>query len=273
MTVPAKATIAAVILLAVVACASAPPSGPARRAQQAVVPNAPDVSVPASSAQESNDGLATLERSIDLCAGQRPSVPEEARRHFIRGASLAKLAKTHDEFRLAATEYRDGLTIAPCVSDAYFNYALVLQLAEEPKSAIQALNLYLRAAPNAPDAEKVHTKIYELQAAVDMQARRIPATVYIYREWRFIGSANNFAINIGGRAVGALPNASYLVQRLAPGEATFTANGPFASAPPLKIPVEPGKTYYVELYVGWGVDFHVVEQKEGAEAIERLTQR
>jgi hypothetical protein len=121
-----------------------------------------------------DDERRLREKIIDLCLKLpgKPAVPDEATRHFVRGATFARQAKSKDEFRAAADEYHEGLKIAPCVSDGYFNYALVLEGGDRLQAAADALKLYLRAAPDAPDAPKMKAKIYELEATTEMAARR-----------------------------------------------------------------------------------------------------
>jgi tetratricopeptide (TPR) repeat protein len=117
-------------------------------------------------AAEQVDQSGDLPRAVDLCLqlGKTPAVPEEAARRFAQGVALARAAKSPQEFRGAASEYREGLKFAPCVSEAYFNYAVLLEAGVELKQAVGALQLYLRAAPGAADAPKIRSKIYELEA-------------------------------------------------------------------------------------------------------------
>jgi tetratricopeptide (TPR) repeat protein len=213
--------------------------------------------------------------SIDACLKlpAKPAVPEEATRRFVRGATMAKLAKSADEFRAAAAEYRAGLLLAPCVSDAYFNYALVLELAGERRQTLEALQLYLRAAPNAPDAARVRAKIYEMEAALEMRQRRAPATVYIYRNPGFAGSGLTYVIVSQGRTLGALKIATFLAYQAPPGELQLgVIERPYDEvSTTAAYTIEAGKTYYLELSWGFLVpSLRLADEKEGAAALEAL---
>lgn len=56
-----------------------------------------------------------------------------------------------------------AIKLAPWWANAYFNLALVLEKLRNYKMAIDNLNLYLLAVPDAPDAAAVKEKIYEIE--------------------------------------------------------------------------------------------------------------
>src|ERR1039458_8527544 len=56
-------------------------------------------------------------------------IPEEARRHFVMGATLFKDAKTHDEFLQVASEFKQAADLAPQWPEARYNLALAREAA------------------------------------------------------------------------------------------------------------------------------------------------
>jgi tetratricopeptide (TPR) repeat protein len=95
-----------------------------------------------------------------------PLVPEEANRHYSYAlAAIEDFKSTPDPAKLsdAADQLGLALRLAPWWPEAYFNLGVVLENAERYTDAARALNLYLEAAPNAPDATAVRQKIYQLE--------------------------------------------------------------------------------------------------------------
>jgi hypothetical protein len=92
-----------------------------------------------------------------------PAAPEEARRHAVWAMTAAKAAKSPAGYATAVSEYRAAVRHAPWWADAYMNLAIVAEQAADYESAIWALRHYLLAAPAAPDAATVRTKVYELE--------------------------------------------------------------------------------------------------------------
>jgi len=134
---------------------------------------------PQASAQSTNDafqqalaeyrktlGADVAAKIIKLVAAmeQPPPIPEEARRHFVRGSTLFKDAKTADDFSQAADEFKKATHLAPWWPEARYNYALVLEAAGQYALAINALYLY--RVFKLPDAEAraAQDKIYVLEA-------------------------------------------------------------------------------------------------------------
>lgn len=111
------------------------------------------------------------EKIIDLVRGldPKPAIPEEAERRFIRGGTIAKNAKSVEDYARAAGEFRAALRLAPWWADAHINSALVQEQAHQAQEAIRSLKLYLRARPDAPDASSVKRKIFALEVAAEDQ--------------------------------------------------------------------------------------------------------
>jgi hypothetical protein len=73
------------------------------------------------------------------------------------------------------------------------------------------------------------------------------SSVYVYRNGALFASGQAFTVNMNGKPVGQLYNASYQQLHVAPGKhALQVAPGGFAQASTLEITAEPGKTYFYE---------------------------
>lgn len=118
--------------------------------------------------------LAALQPNFDITLAGRaidaaqhlsppPAIPEEARRHAIYGQTAIKDARQPGDYNLAVAEYTKALALAPWWADIYVNASLALEQLGKPDIALEALKLYLRAAPNAPDAQAIQAKMYELE--------------------------------------------------------------------------------------------------------------
>lgn len=100
--------------------------------------------------------------------------------------------------------------------------------------------------------------------------------IYIYRENHFFGSVRGIYIDVNGKRVGALNNATYFVYEAAPGEIVVSAENWINEDKAVTIQVEAGKTYYVK----GGLDFGVIDiipilalvsDDAGAGAIRKLS--
>jgi tetratricopeptide (TPR) repeat protein len=99
-----------------------------------------------------------------------PALPEEARRYFIEGNALVKAAKDQRGYGLAVDAYRECLLIAPWWGEAYNNYAIGLELANQFDNAVNALKLYIASNPGEVEARKAQDKIYEIGAKKKLAA-------------------------------------------------------------------------------------------------------
>jgi len=99
-----------------------------------------------------------------------PATPEEARRYFIEGNALIKAAKDQKGYGLAIDAYRQCLLIAPWWAEAYYNYAVSLDLANRFDEAMNALKLYIAGNPGEAESRKAQDKIYELGAKKKLAA-------------------------------------------------------------------------------------------------------
>lgn len=82
-------------------------------------------------------------------------LPEEARRNVLRAEMLVK----EGSFEKALAEFRQAIRLAPYAAKLYFNAALVLAELKDYLEAIRNMNLYLQAAPDAPDARAAKDQV------------------------------------------------------------------------------------------------------------------
>jgi tetratricopeptide (TPR) repeat protein len=100
-----------------------------------------------------------------------PAIPEEAKKYMARGKAAFKGAKEINDFNDAASEFQKALLAAPWLAEGYYNLGIVQDKAGQHNAAKQSLKLYLAAAPNAPDAEKVKELIYEIDYRQEKAAK------------------------------------------------------------------------------------------------------
>lgn len=100
-----------------------------------------------------------------------PATPEEAKRFLARGKAAFRDAKEPKDFSDAADEFKKALLYAPWLAEGYYNLGIIQDKAGQYGDAMQSLNFYLLAAPNAPDAGKVKELIYEIEYRKDKAAK------------------------------------------------------------------------------------------------------
>lgn len=123
-----------------------------------------------------NDGVRMKIIEAAAKVSPPPAVPDEARRSMAQGQAAVQFAKTPADFAEAEKMFEKATTLAPWWPDAYFNLAVVREKAGKAEEAINCLNLYLAASPNAQDADTVKTKIYELEY---VKKRKADAQAYL----------------------------------------------------------------------------------------------
>ncbi len=109
---------------------------------------------------------ALREKVIKLGAAMKPAptVPEDAERHMARGTAFAQKASDNAGYRKAIAEFEAATNSAPWLALAYYNLGVVQEKAGLFNEAIQSLNFYLKAAPDAKNTREVKNKIYALEA-------------------------------------------------------------------------------------------------------------
>ncbi|MDD5746738.1 MAG: hypothetical protein PHO30_05680 [Candidatus Omnitrophica bacterium] len=106
-----------------------------------------------------------IARILGICRTIKPApvIPEEARKQASYGKAALDLAKDESGYFNAIQEYQKAIRLAPWWTDLYINTALIMEKAGLYGEAVEYLNLYLLAVPQAPDAEKIRAKLYELE--------------------------------------------------------------------------------------------------------------
>ena len=121
------------------------------------------------------DDFDVLSRIIGLAKNfdPPPTIPEKARKHAVWGETAAKNALNNRDFERVIDEYQKAIRLAPWWTDLYINTALIMEQVGRTDDAAKYLKLYLVAAPNAPDAKQVRTKIYELEYAKELKKKQM----------------------------------------------------------------------------------------------------
>lgn len=84
-------------------------------------------------------------------------MPEDARKHALRGEALME----EGNFEQAAAEFKKAIRIAPYTARLYYTSALINAELKKYPEAIQYMSIYLKAAPDAPDARASKDEIYK----------------------------------------------------------------------------------------------------------------
>src|SRR5688572_14745946 len=80
--------------------------------------------------QKTPNDNALRERIIKLGAEIKPApaIPEEARRSYVEGLTIVRLAKDSASQKLAIASFNEALKIAPWWGDAYHDLAVIQEL-------------------------------------------------------------------------------------------------------------------------------------------------
>jgi tetratricopeptide (TPR) repeat protein len=161
-----------------------------------------------SNLQKNPNDYALREKIIKHVQGmrQKPAIPEEARKHFIKAVTMQKEAKHAKEFEYAASSYNQALLIAPWWPEAYYNLSIALEQSGQFDAAIKALRLYIVTNPTPANARAAQDKIYAIEAKKEMAAKgssseateekkKITTTTEIKRDGRFIAYNNGTVLD------------------------------------------------------------------------------
>ncbi len=109
---------------------------------------------------------ALREKIIKTASGMKPapSIPEDVERNMARGTTFAQKATDAAGYRKAIAEFQAATNSAPWLALAYYNLGVVQEKAGLFKEAIESLNFYLKAVPDAKNSREVKNKIYALEA-------------------------------------------------------------------------------------------------------------
>lgn len=108
-------------------------------------------------------------RSV-LAAHKKPALPSAFREKLGAGNYAFKNARGTAGYAAAAQMFEEAALVAPWVPDAYYNMGLAYEGAKDYNNAIKSFHLYLTAAPNAPDADKISEKLGALKYAASHAA-------------------------------------------------------------------------------------------------------
>lgn len=99
-----------------------------------------------------------IQESIFSMMRRNPSLsemPEDARKYALRGEVLIK----EGNLEQAATEFKKAIQTAPYAARLYYNAALINAELKKYPEAIRHMKIYLKAAPDAPDARAAKDEI------------------------------------------------------------------------------------------------------------------
>ncbi len=99
-----------------------------------------------------------------------PTIPEEARKHFVMGTALFADAKSPADFVQVENEFKQATDLAPQWPDARYNLALAKEASGDYSGAMADLKLYQQFKLSDTDARKVQDKIYVLEAKQQKKA-------------------------------------------------------------------------------------------------------
>ncbi len=109
----------------------------------------------------------------------QPTIPEEARRHFVMGETMFKEAKDVDAFTQATAEFAEAARLAPQWPEARYDLALAKEAAGDYSGAMADLKLYQQFKLTDAEARTAQDKIYAIEAkqkmAVAADAANSPA--------------------------------------------------------------------------------------------------
>lgn len=129
--------------------------------------------------QSNPSDTALREKIIKLAQTIKPAlvVPEEARRAFVQGTTIAKSATDAQGQALAIDSFNEALRITPWWGNAYYNRAVAQDIAGRLAEARDSLRLYLLTGPGMQEAREAQDRIYALEAKEKMAvaAQNAPA--------------------------------------------------------------------------------------------------
>lgn len=125
----------------------------------------------ASTAQGPSGTMPPAAIAVPVARPKATGTPEDARRHMVRGMAAVEIAKSAADLLVAEDEFRMATEIAPQMSGAWFNLALVQTRLTRYDEAIASYRQYLALEPNAPDAEKVWDELIKLEFRQEQLSR------------------------------------------------------------------------------------------------------
>ncbi len=114
--------------------------------------------------------------------GQKPTVPEEAKKYVNRGVAAAEGAKTENDYKDAIAEFQKAVNIAPWVGAGYRGLAVMQDKAGQYSQALQNLKLFLLTNPLAADTEAAKALMDKIEYRQEKAAKEVSPEMIAEKE-------------------------------------------------------------------------------------------
>jgi hypothetical protein len=101
-----------------------------------------------------------------------PTIPEEARKHFVKGGTLFKEAKDTNDLAMADGEFTQAIKFAPWWPEARYNCALTEEAKNDFTNALSDLRLYQLFKLPPDELRAVQDKIYKIEAKQERATKK-----------------------------------------------------------------------------------------------------
>ena len=118
-----------------------------------------------------DNGLRERIIKLAIAINPPPAIPENARKSFIEGSTIAKAATDASGEAIAIASFEEALNIAPWWGDAYYNLAAAQELAGKLDNAEASLKLYILTGPNDKDSRDAQDHVYALAGKKKLAAQ------------------------------------------------------------------------------------------------------
>jgi hypothetical protein len=127
--------------------------------------------------RKSPDDIVLREKIIKLGTTFKPvpAIPEEARRAFVEGVTIVKVAKDEASQRLAVDSFNEAVKLAPWWSDAYYNLAVAQELAGQLDAAERTLKWFMLSTSREAETREAQDRIYAIGAKRKVAAAQAAA--------------------------------------------------------------------------------------------------
>jgi hypothetical protein len=118
-----------------------------------------------------------------------PTVSQDARRPFVQGNTIFKLARSDADYATAISLYEQAVTNAPWFSDAWFNLSLALEKSRDFSDAVTAMKYYSQLQSASTSDQSILDRIYALESGSEGRRATVhPATREFH--WRWIAASH-----------------------------------------------------------------------------------
>jgi len=142
-----------------------------------------------------------------------PSIPEEARKHFVRGRALFEDAKSPGDFTQATEEFLQATRLAPWWPEARYNTALAFEAAKNYANAIVNLKIYQLFKLSTNEAQTVQDKIWELEMKQEKTAKASAEEANIQKLagiWKSSDGYYQYTVTINGQTIEIVNSAGWI---------------------------------------------------------------